>query len=220
MMPKSHHEGRPPSFNGDTGHQSFRAWVTDLMQWCMGSDRSPHQQVIAVIDNLHGTAREMARTLSPAEILNGGVLNGVHRDPISYLVHGLNPHFSQFDEEYRLQAMTEFLGFQRRSNESINTLLARYELIRTRELQDGGMDMSIESHAMHLFRILGVSTSQTVEFLRPFCGLMPQTQQEYRTLQSQIRRRCASLNILLEISGSTFTVMPPHELTLIGQISI
>ena len=134
MMPGAgrHHEGRPPPFNGDNGNQSFRAWVTDLMHWTLGSERSPHQQVVAVIDQLGGTARELARTLQPHEILNGGYLNGQYHDPIAFLVHGLNPHFSQFDEEYRLQAMTEFLGFQRRSNETISAMLARYELIRSR----------------------------------------------------------------------------------------
>ena len=84
--------------------------------------------------------------------------------------------------------MTEFLGFQRRSNETISAMLARYELIRSRGLQDGGMNMSIEGHAMHLFRILGIGTRETVELLRPFNGVMPQTEQQFRFLQTQIRR--------------------------------
>jgi hypothetical protein len=95
MMPSIRGENRPPSFNGDTGQQSFRAWVTDLMLWCLGSDRAPHQQAVAILENLHGTAREITRTLSPTEIMNGGVQNGVHMDPVTYIVHGLHGHFSQ-----------------------------------------------------------------------------------------------------------------------------
>ena len=50
------------------------------------------------------------------------------------------------------------------------------------------MNMSIEGHAMHLFRILGISTRETVDLLRPFNGVMPQTEQQYKFLQTQIRR--------------------------------
>ena len=55
---------------------SFRAWTQDLMLWSISSDAEPHQQCALVISQLGGAAREVARTMSPAEVMNGGVVNG------------------------------------------------------------------------------------------------------------------------------------------------
>ena len=52
---------------------SFRSYITDLQLWSMMTDLAPHQQVAAVILRLSGAAKDLARTLTPNEIINGGI---------------------------------------------------------------------------------------------------------------------------------------------------
>ncbi len=35
-------------------------------------------------------------------VVSGDILNGVHRDPVSYLIAGLPQYFAQMDEEMRM----------------------------------------------------------------------------------------------------------------------
>ncbi len=56
--------------------------------------------------------------------------NGVQLDPVTYLLASLQDRFAALDQETRLAGMTEMLAFNRRPGESINDLLARYEIVR------------------------------------------------------------------------------------------
>eukprot|EP00974_Lingulodinium_polyedra_P089020 8630204-Lingulodinium_polyedra.AAC.1 len=51
----------------------------------MLTDLQPHQQCAAIVMRLGGAAREMARMISPQEMMNGGLANGVQVDPATYL---------------------------------------------------------------------------------------------------------------------------------------
>ena len=123
---------------------SFRAYMTDIPLWIMLTDLQPHQQCAAIIMRLGGGAREMARAMSPQEMMNGGMLNGVMVDSVTYLLGLLHARFSALEEESRLTAMTEMLAFRRRHGQSINALLARYEVVRQRAAVEGQFVMSIE----------------------------------------------------------------------------
>ena len=98
-----------------TGY-SFRTYMMDLNLWMMLTDLAPHQQAAAIIMRLGGAASELARTMTPQEIFQGGVVNGVQLDPVSYIIHGLHARFAQLGEESRLLTMTELMSFQRRPN--------------------------------------------------------------------------------------------------------
>ena len=106
----------PPSWSPESDHTySFRAYMTDIALWVMLTDLQPHQQCAAIVMRLGGSAREMARTLSPQEMVNGGVRNGVAMDPVTYLLSSLHARFAALEEETRLSSMTEMLAFGRRS---------------------------------------------------------------------------------------------------------
>ena len=128
----------PPAWSpeGDSSY-SFRAFITDVSLWIMLTDLQPHQQTAAIITRLGGAAREMARMITPQEILQGGMRNGVMVDPVTYLLASLQDRFAALDEEARLACMTEMLAFSRRSGESFNALLARYEIVRQRAATEG-----------------------------------------------------------------------------------
>ena len=99
--------------------------MTDLSLWIMLTDLQPHQQCAAIIMRLGGAAREMARMITPQEMVLGGVRNGVALDPVTYLLGAPHNRFAALEEESRLACMTEMLAFQCKPNESVNALLAR-----------------------------------------------------------------------------------------------
>ena len=74
----------PPSWSPENDqHYSFRAYMTDISLWIMLTDLQPHQECAAIIMRLGGGAREMARMITPQEIMNGGILNGVAVDAVT-----------------------------------------------------------------------------------------------------------------------------------------
>ena len=143
------------------------------MLWSTLTDLQPHQQAAAIIMRLRGSAREAARTLTPLEIVHGGVSEGRQLDPVSYIMAGLQSRFAQLDDETRLAAMTEMLAFQRLPNEGINAILMRYEICRTRAANEGNFVMSMEGCALQLLRACNVSPQQFMTFLQPTGGRLP-----------------------------------------------
>ena len=143
MMPAGPHGQNnhryPPRWEpGLEGSLPFRTWLQDLLLWTITTDLEPHRQAAAIIAQLGGAARELARTLSPQEIFNGGVVNGQHLDPVSFLIHGLSERFSPLDDEIRVRAAQDLLQFNRRGNESVDVLVSRFETIRARARAEGG----------------------------------------------------------------------------------
>ena len=63
---------------------SFRAYMTDISIWILLTDLQPHQQAAAIVMRLGGAARELARMISPQEMMTGGMLQGQAVDPVTY----------------------------------------------------------------------------------------------------------------------------------------
>ena len=126
----------------DTSY-SFRAFIADISSWFTLTDLQPYQQCAAIIARLGGAARPMACMTSPQEILQGGVRNEVQPDIGTYLLASLQDRFAALDEEARLACTTGMLAFSRRPGESINALLARYEIVRKRAATQGQFVMSV-----------------------------------------------------------------------------
>ena len=180
----------PPHWSPDRESRgySFRNYITDLTLWIMLTDLAPHQQAAAIIMRLGGSAREMARTITPQEIIQGGVVNGVQLDPVSYIIHGLHTRFAQLGEESRLVAMTEMMSFHRLPNESINDVLTRYEVVRQRARNEGQFVMTIEGCALQLLRTCGVSTQQFMQVIANFGNRLPTTDEEWGNMTRFLRR--------------------------------
>ena len=164
----------PPAWSPENDSSySFRAFVTDVSLWIMLTDLQPHQQCAAIITRLGGAAREMARMISPQEILQVGMRGGVPLDPVTYLLSSLQDRFAALDEETRLASMTEMLAFTRRPGESINALLARCEIVRQRAATEGQFVMSVEGCALQLLRACNIRPEQLMLLLQPNGGSMP-----------------------------------------------
>ena len=139
---------------------SFRSWMQDLMLWAIFTDLQPPQQTAAIIGQLGGAARELARALTPVEIFQGGIIEGVQLDPVSYLLQGLQRRFAPLDEEGRLRASMDLLNFSRNPGETVDMLITRFDLTRTRAQNEGGGGMPVETAALMLLRACGVTPQQ------------------------------------------------------------
>ena len=100
----------------------------------------------------------------------GGMQNGVHVDPVTYLLSALHTRFSVREEESRLTAMTEMLAFTRRPGEDIDSLLARYETVKQRANVEGQFTMSIEGCSLQILRACGIGSQHLLILLQPFQG--------------------------------------------------
>ena len=123
--------------------------MQDLLTWSIvATDMDSGQQAAAIIMQLGGAARELVRDLSYQEITNGGVINGVALDPVTYLTTQLATHFAPLGEEVRLSAMSELMSFHRQTHETIDTLLSRFLTLRHRAQQQGaGLVMTWEGYS-------------------------------------------------------------------------
>ena len=141
MMPAQagqHHRNPPRWEPGLETSLPFRTWLQDLLLWTITTDLEPHRQAAAIISQLGGAARDLARTLTPQEIFNGGMVNGQQLDPVSFLIHGLSERFSPLDDEIRIRAAQDLLHFGRKGNEPVDVLIARFETIRGRARAERG----------------------------------------------------------------------------------
>ena len=102
------------------------------MLWSLATDLPPHQQAAAAVLRLSGQARNVAREMTPEELIHGGVINGVQLDPLAFLIRGLQTRFAPLGEETALRSITELMNFGRRSGERVDELVSRFETLRRR----------------------------------------------------------------------------------------
>ncbi len=156
----------PPTWGLECEHHhpsyNFRAWTKDIRPWPMLTDFEPRQQAASIVWRLTGQAGESPRTLTHAELQQGGVLHGLTEilDPVTYTLAGLAMKYEQLGDRTRLTAMVEFQAFQRRHGESVSELLDQYD----------------------------ASTQQSSTYLAPFGCRFPNKEHEFRELQSHMRR--------------------------------
>ena len=140
---------RPPAWSAESNNRySFRTWMQDLTaRSLVSSDMGEPEQTAALILELGGEARELARNLSLQGMQNGGMINGQQVGPLTYLLTHLSLHFAPLGEETRMNAVTELMSFHRQNNEAIDALLARFMSLRIRAQQGGGGVMSWEMYS-------------------------------------------------------------------------
>ena len=192
MVPGAHHTNTrlPPRWEpGLEDSLPFRTWLQDLLLWTITSDLEPHRQAALIISQLGGAARELARTLTPQEIFQGGVINGQQLDPVSFLIHGLSTRFSPLDDEIRIRAAQDLLHFHGKGNEAVDVLITRFETIRARaRTEGGGANISTESAALILLRAIGVSAEQFQRLTQPFGLRLPNNEADFAQLTHNLRR--------------------------------
>ena len=168
----------------------FRRWMQDVLLWSVASDLDGSRKAALLIMQLKGGAQELARGYPPQTLIQGGLINGVQADPLTYVIHGLAERFAALGEELRLGSITELLSFSRNhhQHERIDEILVRFDVARQRAHDEGQLTVSITGLTWLLLRAVGVSDSQLLQILTPFGGNFPQTEQELQVLKQQLRR--------------------------------
>ncbi len=83
------------------------------------------------------------------------------------MLAALQDRFAALGEEARLATMTEMLAFARRPGETINALLARYEIARQGADIEGQFVMTVEGCALQLLRACNIHANQLMLLLSP-----------------------------------------------------
>ena len=181
----------PPGWNPEReSSYSFRSWNQDLLCWCiLANDMDEAQQAAAIVQQLQGSARELARNMTFTDITTGGLVNGVQTGPVTFLLSHLAQHFAPLGEESRLTALSELMNFHRIGGESIDALQARFRTLRFRAQQGGqGLTMSWEGYAWQLLKACRVNHQQLLNILQPYQGRFPSSEPEFDSMQLTLRR--------------------------------
>jgi hypothetical protein len=190
MMPGQSNALRVPNAWGPEmeATYSFRQFSRDVLLWSIATDADPSRKTALVMLSLRGAAKELSRQIPPQIIVQGGVINGTQVDPLTYLMHSLQERFGNLGEEVRVQAVTELMTFQRKHHEPIDSLLVRFEAVRSRSAEQGGAIVSIQGISWLLLRAIGITDQQLLQLLAPYQGLFPATEQEFTQLKTSLRR--------------------------------
>ncbi len=165
--------------------------------WAMSCDLKEEQKAPAVVLQLGGLAREIARDLNPESLQNGEVMDyhdgrgGQQRTGIEVLLRGLALRFAplEVDVEVATQAVTALFQFRKRQGEAIDDYLTRFDLTRYRAAELGKLELPPTGYAHMLLTSLGISAETWISFLQPFQGNLPTNDAEFKQLLAHIRRQ-------------------------------
>ena len=158
------------------------------MVWSIYSEMDPMRKAAALVLQLRGGARMLVRALPPQTLIQGGLVNGMQVDPMTYIMHALAERYGELGEEVRMGAIAELFNFSRHGNERIDDLLTRFDCINERAQAEGAMHVSIQGITWLLLRACHVNDMQFQQLLMPTGGLFPATADQFTALQLQMRR--------------------------------
>ena len=168
---------------------TFGQWQRDVLLWTISNeDIEAHRQAAMLLQVLRGGARELTRDLPDNIILQGGMLNGIRVDGVTYIMNLLGERYGQLGEESRLRAIKDLMEFDRKPQERIDDLITRFEVTRQRAAEGGNLVMSVEGLTYKLLRACKVSDHQFMNLLLPTQGRLPQTDRELMNMFSALRR--------------------------------
>ena len=80
---------------------SFREWSRDVLLWQLRSDpdSDDSRRAAAIVAQLRGSARAWSQQIPAGVLLNGGAINGVPTDPVTFVMHSLAERFAILGEE-------------------------------------------------------------------------------------------------------------------------
>ena len=95
---------QPPRFDPANNLYSFRAWIQEVSRWVSQTHRPVQSQAFAIISSLDGDARHVAGQTSIEEIMQGGYVDGLHCDPVTYLLLTLAQRYGQREDQPELDS--------------------------------------------------------------------------------------------------------------------
>ena len=172
----------------------FRVWCQDLNIWAQSTELEERKLGAAVAGRLGGVARALAREM-PVENLRDGATVGTPPNQttlngMELLVRALAKRFGPLSFEVAFTSMTEYLGFRRSPQESIDQALTRWEILKMRAQDTGGFGITPAGRALLLLNSLGIMRTHWPNLLIPTQGNFPSTDQEMDALVAKLRAEC------------------------------
>ena len=128
-------DSRVPSFDPERqSTRSFETYCNDVKTW-LGTvrDKDASHQACLLAGRLRGTAQDMWNSLPYDERMNGGnTPDGAFRTPVGYLLYHLTARYAPQASEVRSQTINDLMTFQRKSGESVENTMQRFERVRSK----------------------------------------------------------------------------------------
>ena len=99
MLPRAGDLDLPPRFDPADNRYRFSAWIRDVRDWVSQTRRPVHYQALDLVSVLDGPARGVAGQLHAEELVQGGYLNGLQYDPVTYLLLCLARHYGRAENQ-------------------------------------------------------------------------------------------------------------------------
>ena len=104
------------------------------------------------------------------------------------LLEALGTRFAPLEAELTTRAMQDLMNFHRNNGEGIDQLLIRFDMIRNRAVQRGGMAMTHQGLGWLLMRAIGLSIDQWDRVTDVLGGRMPENEFEFQRICDRLRR--------------------------------
>ena len=158
--------------------------------WSLVTDRQQHQQGPAVVFQLSGTAREVCREVDADRIAHGGnVGQAKFLSGLGVILRALTRKFGELEYETNIITMHTLLHFTQGQGETIDQTLSRFDVVRHRAANHGGLEPGPSGAAYLLMNALKIPPGMWASFLQPIEGRLPETEDQLNELLGYIRRQ-------------------------------
>ena len=179
----------PPAWCYENAAQyTLRSWLSDVLMWSSATDVEVERQGPAVALQITGVARDLIREINPQHLREGLHEQGVHIPGLMLLCRTLANHFAPLESELQTRAMAELMNFARMGHETIDVSLTRFEVLRHRAAQRGGLMMNTTTMSYLLLNGLRLRPEQWERALMPLDGQLPHDDHSFQQLFERLRR--------------------------------
>ena len=180
----------PPGWSVENAHvYSLRSWLSDLVLWSASTDIEPQRQGPMAALQITGMARDLVREIPP-NVLRDGQYDqaGQHQTGLMVLAQVLTDRFMPMEAELATRALAELMSFARLNDETLDACLVRFDVLRNRAAQRGGMGMTAQGMSWLLLRGLRLNPDMWDRVLTPLDGQLPQNEVQFTQLLERVRR--------------------------------
>ena len=181
----------PPSWSIEKAHiYTLRSWVSDLVLWSTATEIPVERQAAIAALQITGSARELIREIPPEQLRDGWVdpQTQQHLTGLMVLVQHLARRYAPMEQEASTKAISELLNFIRMPGESMDELLVRFDILRTRAAVRGGLGINMQGLSWMLLRSLQMGPEDWDKFLQFNGGQLPNNQDTMNQLVERLRR--------------------------------
>lgn len=166
----------PPAWSAERAHwYSLRSWLSDLILWSAATDLEGARQGPVAALQISGAARDLVREIPPNVLQNGRIdpQTGAHTSGLMVLAETLIQRYAPLDAEVATRSVSELINIRKMQGESTDAFLVRFDVLRNRAANRGGMAVNFSGLSWILLNALGLAPDQWERLLFHNEGRMP-----------------------------------------------